>query len=299
MIRSGTYRVYLKHIMFVLLMIAFSCYPKAISAKGSARLKVAVTLCGGGANDFSHIGLFKVLEEEEVTYDIFLGTSMGGIIGRSYAIGHGAYDLREIALSQNWQELLSDSIPRKDLDQVSKMNKQRYVINLHFDKDESAAKTREINIGMRLNSRSATSVILNSTSRDTGRFLNLISMTADLSINPKAELLLESHRPEGFNYSLTIEGMYKYLKMKPDRGSIAHTDFFYYSAGLYSSQEVLQYLNAGLGIKGEYYAGQIKAMTGDTIIPVTPSDEFYTDLLGYLAFDNLDDFYFPCNGREI
>ncbi|MDY5318578.1 MAG: patatin-like phospholipase family protein, partial [Candidatus Egerieousia sp.] len=45
------------------------------------RPKVAYVLSGGGAKGAVHIGALKVLEEEGVTPDLIVGTSIGGIIG--------------------------------------------------------------------------------------------------------------------------------------------------------------------------------------------------------------------------
>jgi NTE family protein len=92
------------------------------------RPKVAVVLSGGGAKGFAHIGVLKVLEEEGIPIDIIVGTSMGSIVGGLYSIGYTASDIEKMALSEDWAGLLSDEIPRKELDQYSRMEQQRYVL---------------------------------------------------------------------------------------------------------------------------------------------------------------------------
>ena len=51
------------------------------------RPKVGVVLCGGGAKGAAHVGVLKVLEENNIPIDYIVGTSMGAIVGGLYAIG--------------------------------------------------------------------------------------------------------------------------------------------------------------------------------------------------------------------
>ncbi|MBN2567952.1 MAG: patatin-like phospholipase family protein [Deltaproteobacteria bacterium] len=57
---------------------------------------VALTLGGGGARGFAHIGVLKVLEEESIPVDIITGTSVGALIGGAYAGGTEPQKLIEI-----------------------------------------------------------------------------------------------------------------------------------------------------------------------------------------------------------
>ena len=50
-------------------------------------IKKAIALGGGGARGLAHIGVLKVLEENNIKFDYIAGTSMGSIIGALYAIG--------------------------------------------------------------------------------------------------------------------------------------------------------------------------------------------------------------------
>ena len=100
------------------------------SPQNTTRLKVAVVLSGGGAKGFAHIGVLKVLEEEGIPIDIIVGTSMGSIVGGLYSIGYSADDIGNMALSENWSQILSDYIPRKQLDQYSRIERQRYVLRI-------------------------------------------------------------------------------------------------------------------------------------------------------------------------
>lgn len=535
------------------------------------RPKVAVILSGGGAKGFAHIGVLKVLEEEGIPIDIIVGTSMGGIVGGLYSIGYSATDLQQIALSQNWSELLSDNISRLDMDRISRINRQRYVLNLpmsdgkksslqsglikghnilnlfcgltsgipgnakfsefpisfacigtdlmtgeevllddgflpaamyasmaipgvfmpaeydghllidggvvnnfpsdiakkmgadiiigvdvsagahpednitintvmgqmisfftfrknsenralcdllicpdvggynmtsfhnsaidslinrgvisathaigkireirsenklhqekisteliaqkewaiqdislsgkyslpeislrenlrleipgsytypdivrsinslygtsnykrvYFNLDGNKAKRNlniileegkswDINVGLRINSRSATSIVLNSTRKDLSKALDVMSLTADISSNPRINILFESNK--GPKYSFMIDGFYKNMRIQPNRNSSYRADFFYASAELFSTHKVSGSLSAGIGIKEDYMNGQFNSMADDTLATINPQT-FNTSLVGYISFDNLDDYYFPGHGSEI
>lgn len=61
------------------------------------RKKVALVLSGGSALGFAHIGVIKVLEKYKVPIDIIVGTSMGGLVGASYATGLSVEDMTKFA----------------------------------------------------------------------------------------------------------------------------------------------------------------------------------------------------------
>jgi len=51
--------------------------------------KIGLALGGGGARGFAHIGVMKVLEREEITPDIIVGTSMGAVVGNDNTVRLG------------------------------------------------------------------------------------------------------------------------------------------------------------------------------------------------------------------
>lgn len=50
------------------------------------KFKVGLALGGGGVRGLAHIGVLKVLERENIPVDLIVGTSMGAVIGGSYAL---------------------------------------------------------------------------------------------------------------------------------------------------------------------------------------------------------------------
>lgn len=61
------------------------------------RPKLGIALGGGFARGLAHIGVIKVLEEEQIPIDFVAGTSVGSVIGAGYASGVSAKELDEIA----------------------------------------------------------------------------------------------------------------------------------------------------------------------------------------------------------
>lgn len=49
--------------------------------------KVGLVLSGGAALGYAHVGVIKELEKNNIPIDIVVGTSMGGLVGASYACG--------------------------------------------------------------------------------------------------------------------------------------------------------------------------------------------------------------------
>jgi len=79
------------------------------------RPRIGLVLSGGGARGAAHIGVLKVLEELRVPIDYIAGTSMGSIVGGSYASGNTIdqmlYDISTIKTAQ----LATDAPPRQDI----------------------------------------------------------------------------------------------------------------------------------------------------------------------------------------
>lgn len=104
------------------------------SQEVTPRPKVGVVLSGGGAKGFAHIGVLKVLEDAGVKIDYIGGTSMGAVVGGLYASGYSARQIDSIFYNTNFDELLSDYIPRESKSFYEKHNDELYALTLPFDK---------------------------------------------------------------------------------------------------------------------------------------------------------------------
>jgi NTE family protein len=72
-------------------------HPESAAAGAARRPKIGVALGGGFARGLAHIGVLKVLEEEQIPVDFLAGTSVGSVIGASYASGVSAKELGQVA----------------------------------------------------------------------------------------------------------------------------------------------------------------------------------------------------------
>jgi NTE family protein len=61
------------------------------------RPTIGLALGGGFARGLAHVGILKVLEEEQIPIDFIAGTSVGAMIGAIYCSGVSAKEMEEIA----------------------------------------------------------------------------------------------------------------------------------------------------------------------------------------------------------
>ena len=81
---------------------------QTIQNKETSRPKIGLVLSGGGARGFAHIGVLKVLEENNVPIDYVVGTSMGSIIGGLYAIGLTPEEIEHGVKGIAWDKVFDD-----------------------------------------------------------------------------------------------------------------------------------------------------------------------------------------------
>ena len=73
--------------------------------------KTALVLGGGSARGLAHIGIIKVLQRENITFDMVVGTSIGAFMGAHYALGKDVSEAEKLALSFKSREVLDIMIP--------------------------------------------------------------------------------------------------------------------------------------------------------------------------------------------
>lgn len=123
------------YVFFLLFSICFLSIGFAQTDQDSLkkRPKVGVVLSGGGAKGLAHIGVLKVLEENNVKIDYIGGTSMGAIIGGLYASGYSANQLDSIFKTIDTDALIQDYVPRISKSFYEKRNDEIYAIQLPFE----------------------------------------------------------------------------------------------------------------------------------------------------------------------
>lgn len=98
------------------------------------RIKVALSLSGGGARGLAQIGVLKSLEEAKVPIDLIVGTSMGSIVGGLYAAGFSVQDLDSIAKHTDWESFISldRKTNRRELFVDQKITEDKAVLSLRL-----------------------------------------------------------------------------------------------------------------------------------------------------------------------
>lgn len=98
------------------------------------RPKVGLVLSGGSAHGLAHIGVIKALEELEIPIDYISGTSMGSIIGAYKALGYSADEIKESALSLNWDRILSNHQALEKTLPIHKFYHDKYPLQVKLTK---------------------------------------------------------------------------------------------------------------------------------------------------------------------
>ncbi len=119
-------------VLVFLSLIAYGQNPK----NNNPKPKIGVVLSGGGAKGFAHIGVLKVLEENNIYPDYITGTSMGSIVAGLYSLGYSANQIEEIVVSIDWDNLLSDKIKLREISIIEKHNYPGYPLTITFDKNK-------------------------------------------------------------------------------------------------------------------------------------------------------------------
>lgn len=76
--------------------------PAALAVDDGSRPRVGLVLGGGGAKGAAHIGVLRVLDELRIPVDCVAGTSMGALVGATFAAGTSAEDIERQVLDINW-----------------------------------------------------------------------------------------------------------------------------------------------------------------------------------------------------
>jgi NTE family protein len=90
------------------------------SSAAHGRPRIGLVLSGGGARGAAHIGVLRVLEELHVPVDIIVGTSMGAIVGASYASGNTLDEMESALPRLTTRRLFTDDPARDEMSMRAK-----------------------------------------------------------------------------------------------------------------------------------------------------------------------------------
>ena len=121
------------------------------AAGGAKRPKIGLVLSGGGARGAAHVGVIRVLEEYRVPIDCIVGTSMGALVGASYATGTSVAEMEPIIEEISTELLFKDKPPRQELSMRRKQDDYNILLS-----PEIGIGERQIRRFQRVGHRSAT-----------------------------------------------------------------------------------------------------------------------------------------------
>jgi len=117
--------------IITLLLLSFT----AVTAQQTAtRPKIGLTLSGGGAKGFAHIGILQAIDSAGLKVDYITGTSMGSVVGGLYAAGYSGDSIEAVARTLDWSFLFS-TVPQLSSIRIEEKDEfNKYAVELPFEK---------------------------------------------------------------------------------------------------------------------------------------------------------------------
>ena len=103
-----------------------------VIGQGHARPRIGLVLGGGGAKGAAHVGVLTLLEDMRIPIDCVIGTSMGALVGGTYAAGMTATELEKAIGAISWNETIAFEGRREKLPMRRKLAGRVYSNNLEF-----------------------------------------------------------------------------------------------------------------------------------------------------------------------
>ena len=104
----------------------------ALPERLAERPRIGLALGGGGARGGAHIGILKVLDELRIPVDCIAGSSMGALVGATFAAGASAARIEVEFLNINWAATLGAEGQRALVPMQRKLAGTTYSNNLQF-----------------------------------------------------------------------------------------------------------------------------------------------------------------------
>lgn len=98
-----------KYFLLILLLISYLGVFSQVreNLKIPKNPKIGLSLSGGGAKGFAHVGVLKVLDSLGVKVDYISGTSMGATVGGLYASGYTGKEIEKIVKETDFYNLIN------------------------------------------------------------------------------------------------------------------------------------------------------------------------------------------------
>lgn len=99
--------------------------------------KVGLVMSGGGARGLAHIGVIKMLEENNIPIDYVAGTSMGAIVAALYSMGYTPDEMIELMKTEDFQRWYTGTMNQDYMFYFKKNKDVPDLVSLHFDLKDS------------------------------------------------------------------------------------------------------------------------------------------------------------------
>lgn len=97
--------------------------------------KVGVVLSGGGSDGLAHIGVLKVLEQNNIPIDYICGTSIGALIGALYSVGYSPDEIEQLYRSAKFKKWANGEIEDRYTYSFKKKDHDASWVSLKFSPD--------------------------------------------------------------------------------------------------------------------------------------------------------------------
>lgn len=134
--------------LFFLLISAFSFSQIKKGLKIPPHPRIGLSLSGGGAKGFAHVGVLKVLDSLGVKVDYISGTSMGAIVGGLYAAGYTAKDIEKIVTETDFYTLIANEKTRQETTFFNKSN-DKYLLSVPIKNGKANILPKAISTGQK------------------------------------------------------------------------------------------------------------------------------------------------------
>lgn len=121
-------KIKIQLLLFLLLSIFLTAQVKE-GFKVPPNAKIGLSLSGGGAKGFAHIGVLKVLDSLGVKIDYISGTSMGAIVGGLYASGYTGKEIEKIVMDTDFYNIIANEKTRQATSFFSK-TVDKYILTI-------------------------------------------------------------------------------------------------------------------------------------------------------------------------
>ena len=99
--------------------------------------KVGLVMSGGGARGLAHIGVIKMLEENNIPIDYVAGTSMGAIIAALYSMGYTPDEMIALMKTDDFQRWYTGTMDQDYMYYFKKSREVPDIFSIHFSFKDS------------------------------------------------------------------------------------------------------------------------------------------------------------------